>query len=589
MLLVVSDEVITEWDIPQVGGGALSVSAVAGAITFIVGPNGSGKSSLGQWLETRLNPDQAHRVIAHRRLWMEGPGPAVTPAQRVSLRSNITQWDRMPDSRWLDHANHQRTDAVLFDLMSRENARNARAVRAYEAAAPGTPSEEIERSFLDRINTILSAAELPIEISLTDDGTFHAHSFSSGASYPVSELSDGEKSALLLAAEVLVTAAPIFIIDEPERHLHRSISAGLIAAVLAERTDCHFAVLTHDLDLASAVGGPRQLLLLTGCEWTGKSVAAWDIRAVSASEGIPDSVRRAVLGGTRQILFVEGEGSSLDAALYSILFPAWEIVPRGGCAQIQSAVSGLRSAADFHWVDASGIVDRDGRENDEITSLADQGVLVLGVHEIESVYYLPQVSAAGLQSCGRPSGREPRTEWRDTHCQSQRGRARGACRRRDSRAAGRQTRSANPGPSSSAGNAPGAGSHDGWGHNQPRVSLPLRRRAQCVQNCPGRWRPRSFGVTVPSSRDGSIPADLQRVALQVARGLPSRGPSTARRAARSRRAGPEAHRRLAKLAVTAPDCVPSLSAFGDVSPVGAVGLGAPRARLRAVSASAHSA
>jgi energy-coupling factor transporter ATP-binding protein EcfA2 len=394
MLLVVSDEVITEWDIPQVGGGALSVSAVAGAITFIVGPNGSGKSSLGQWLETRLNPDQAHRVIAHRRLWMEGPGPAVTPAQRVSLRSNITQWDRMPDSRWLDHANHQRTDAVLFDLMSRENARNARAVRAYEAAAPGTPSEEIERSFLDRINTILSAAELPIEISLTDEGTFHAHSFGSGASYPVSELSDGEKSALLLAAEVLVTAAPIFIIDEPERHLHRSISAGLIAAVLAERTDCHFAVLTHDLDLASAVGGPRQLLLLTGCEWTGKSVAAWDIRAVSASEGIPDSVRRAVLGGKRQILFVEGEGSSLDAALYSILFPAWEIVPRGGCAQIQSAVSGLSSAADFHWVDASGIVDRDGRENDEITSLADQGVLVLGVHEIESVYYLPQVFKA---------------------------------------------------------------------------------------------------------------------------------------------------------------------------------------------------
>jgi ATPase subunit of ABC transporter with duplicated ATPase domains len=278
MLVVVSDEVITEWQIPQVGGGALSVSAVAAAVTFIVGPNGSGKSSLRHWLETQLNPDQAHRVIAHRRLWMEGPGPAVTPAQRVSLRSNIAQWDRMPGSRRLDHANHQRTDAVLFDLMARENARNARAVRAHEAAAPGTPSEEIESSFLDRINTILSAAELPIEISLTEDGTFHAHSFGTGASYPVSEMSDGEKSALLLAAEVLVTAAPIFIIDEPERHLHRSISAGLIAAVLAERTDCHFIVLTHDLDLASAVGGPRQLLLVTGCEWTGKSAAAWDIR-----------------------------------------------------------------------------------------------------------------------------------------------------------------------------------------------------------------------------------------------------------------------------------------------------------------------
>jgi energy-coupling factor transporter ATP-binding protein EcfA2 len=390
----VNDEVIAEWQIPRVGGGLLSVSAVAGAATFIVGPNGSGKSALGHWLEAQVHQDLIHRVIAHHRLWMEAPGPAVTSAQRDALRSNMSAWDRSADSRYLDHANRQRSDIVLFDLMSRENARNARAVRAYEAAAPGTTPEDIEASFLDRINRIFAAAELPIEISLTKEGTFDTRSLRSGASYPTSEMSDGEKSALLLAADVLVTAARIIIIDEPERHLHRSISAGLIAAVLAERTDCHFVVLTHDLDLVSAVGDSRQLLLLTGCEWSGKSVAAWEIEAVSASESIPEGVRRAVLGGKRQILFVEGEGNSLDAALYKILFLDWQVVPQGGCAEVQTAVSGLRSAGDFHWVNASGIVDRDGRENEEIASLAEQGVLVLGVHEIESIYYLPQVVRA---------------------------------------------------------------------------------------------------------------------------------------------------------------------------------------------------
>src|SRR6202007_2142475 len=40
---------------------------------------------------------------------------------------------------------------------------------------------------------------------------------------------------------------------------------------------------------------------------------------------------------------------------------------------------------------AKGIIDRDGRDETEAKKLRQQGILVLRVHEIESIYYLPAV------------------------------------------------------------------------------------------------------------------------------------------------------------------------------------------------------
>ncbi len=53
---------------------------------------------------------------------------------------------------------------------------------------------------------------------------FNIASKSGGPHYSVAKLSDGERNALLIAATVLsVTPETLLLIDEPERHLHRSI------------------------------------------------------------------------------------------------------------------------------------------------------------------------------------------------------------------------------------------------------------------------------------------------------------------------------------------------------------------------------
>ena len=83
-----------------------------------------------------------------------------------------------------------------------------------------------------------------------------------GPSYGMAEMSDGERNAVLVAADVL-TASPgsLFLIDEPERHLHRSIITPFLASLLAKRHDCFFVVATHELGLAIDFPDSQALLL----------------------------------------------------------------------------------------------------------------------------------------------------------------------------------------------------------------------------------------------------------------------------------------------------------------------------------------
>ena len=71
-------------------------------------------------------------------------------------------------------------------------------------------------------------SNIPIEIAVEEGQKVVARK-NGGAPYSIAELSDGERNAFLIAADVL-TAKPgtLLLIDEPERHLHRSIISPLL-------------------------------------------------------------------------------------------------------------------------------------------------------------------------------------------------------------------------------------------------------------------------------------------------------------------------------------------------------------------------
>lgn len=385
------------WEVPAISGAPLAVAALQGTTTTFVGRNGVGKSALASWMNSVAPKEKVLRVLAHRRIWFSHAAPTLTPQQNVEYVGYIQQSSHSLNSRWNNDYEEQRTGMALYALMARLNSENQRAIAEFRA---GRSVPEVDATvgapLLDRLNAVLRKSGLVVEVRMTEDQSFAAVRTDLGVEYPVSQMSDGEKNALLLAAEIL-TATPgtISIIDEPERHLHRAISSALIAAIVAERPDCGFSIFTHDLELAadlSRAGG--RTFLVERSNWDGARTTGWQLHEVEEGEYVPEDARLAILGGRSKILFVEGAPSSIDRRLYELLYPDWAVHPAGGNVEVRRDVAGLRDSAAHHWITAAGIVDGDGRSADEREALRAKGVVALPVAEVENLYYVEDVLAA---------------------------------------------------------------------------------------------------------------------------------------------------------------------------------------------------
>ena len=228
--------------IPTVDGDPLPLELTPGDVVFVVGPNGSGKSALIQHAVASLPAANVKRIAAHRQLSLQSSSIDMTAASRRQFGSNLAQWERRPEHRWMEHDQKTRLSSVLFDLMAMENTRARRVtelVDAQETAGATKLADEMKSSF-SQINRLLKDANLAVSIECLDDDELVARREDGEQTYSIAKMSDGERSAVLMAAEVL-TAEPgkVLLIDEPERHMHRSIIAPLLSALLAHRPDCH--------------------------------------------------------------------------------------------------------------------------------------------------------------------------------------------------------------------------------------------------------------------------------------------------------------------------------------------------------------
>jgi len=376
--------------IPKVGGIQYELTIELGQIVFVLGANGSGKSSLMQQFYSP-NQARAKRIMGHRQIWIPSNINAFSSEQKKYHETNIHDADIHPNSRFKDDYSSQRSGLLIYDLLNAENMRNAAIAKAADNKDMVlVASLASEAAPLKRINELLRASNLSIEISV-DKNEQVLVSKSGGTQYSIAELSDGERNALLIAIDVLtVEAGTLVIIDEPERHLHRSIISPLLTRLFSLRPDCAFIVATHDVMLP--LDNPdSSSLLVRNCTYSGTTVTAWDADLLSSATQIDDDIKKDILGARRKILFIEGVETSLDKPLYSIIFPNVTIIPKGGCRDVDHAVSGIREADELHWVHAFGIVDSDGRTSEDLDKLKAKGIYALPVYSVESIYYHPKI------------------------------------------------------------------------------------------------------------------------------------------------------------------------------------------------------
>lgn len=376
-----------EWTIPLSGGKSEKVVIANGDRVFIVGPNGVGKSALMQHCAESLRARPTQRILAHRQTWMPSSGIDLTPKSRREMVPQLTHWNSRADSRWQDNYAPQRLASVLFDLVAAENERARRVTGmmkeknvAGAAAAVAIPSP------FERLNELMLVGNLTVQLrASTGEEILAAHG--AGKEFSMAKLSDGERNAAILAAVVLtVEPDTLLLIDEPERHLHRSIIEPFLSALFECRKDCPFVVSTHDLAIPVAARDAR-VVLPRACEWQGDNATAWTIDILQPGSELPDDLRYAVLGSRKKILFVEGEQSSLDKPIYGALFEGVSVVPKGGCSEVIRAVKGLRGASDLHWVEALGLIDKDDRQEPALQALRAEGIHGLDVHSVEALYF----------------------------------------------------------------------------------------------------------------------------------------------------------------------------------------------------------
>jgi ABC-type branched-subunit amino acid transport system ATPase component len=375
-----------ELNIPRTNEGALAFTLESGATLYLLGANGTGKSGLISQLFSD-HQATAKRISAHRQTWFQSNSLDMTPHTRENLEQNIRAHDAQQHARYrLDYA-AERTGVAIYDLIDSDTmlARKiAEFVRTGDTE--GAVKEASAPSPIQVINELLRLSNIPIEISLEERQKIVARK-NKGSSFSVAEISDGERNALLIAADIL-TAKPgtLLLIDEPERHLHRSIISPLLKLLFDKRKDCAFIVSTHELMLP--LDTPEATtLLLRGCEFAGKKVTSWTTDLLEPGAPIGEDLKRDLLGARRKIIFVEGTEKSLDAPLYSLLFPDVSIIPKNGCREVEQAVRGLRGAAAMHWISTWGIVDNDQRSPEDVARLRSIGVWALGHYSVESLYY----------------------------------------------------------------------------------------------------------------------------------------------------------------------------------------------------------
>lgn len=350
----------------------------------VVGANGSGKTRLGSWIDLQSeHRNIVHRVGAQKSLTM----PSVSTSMSVDeAESNliygytVRNADYKIGHRWGSNPNTYLLndfDRLMIYLFSEENDQNAK----YKQAARQIDVRlEPPETKLDKIARIWQES-LPHRKLLIGGGKIQtAVASNPNAIYNAAEMSDGERVIFYLIGQAL--SAPrdgIILIDEPELHLHKSVQSTLWDKIEAERPDCLFVYLTHDLDFAASRVTATKVCVRN---FDGQT---WDWYVVPENDEVPEEIMLEILGSRKPVIFVEGERSSIDYFLFQRLYPEFTIIPAGGCSTVIHATRSFSALNNLHRLNSYGIIDRDFRDEDEVRYLQNIGVFVLSVSELENV------------------------------------------------------------------------------------------------------------------------------------------------------------------------------------------------------------
>jgi energy-coupling factor transporter ATP-binding protein EcfA2 len=373
--------------------GQLNFTVTGGSSVVLIGANGAGKTRLGVRIDNVISQSgvEVHRIPAHRSLVLN---PNVVPpsyeiaTQRLHYGAEGGNYTNKHGHRF-----QGRPETILlndFDfVLSALYAENNDISIAYRQAA--VASQEARNSppsaKMDKLIEIWGRV-LPHRELVVLAGNMKTRA-TGGIEYSSAEMSDGERVIFYLIAQALLAKPDtILIFDEPELHVNKSILAKLWDEIETARSDCAFIYITHDVEFAGSRHAATKYALRAYRKEGGE---AWDIQPIPEDSEIPDDVLATIVGSRRPVLFVEGDGSSLDSSLYRRVYAGYTVIPVGSCDQVIHTVASFAARPELHRVGCAGLVDADGRTDEEAAQLESKGIYRLPVSEVENLLLIPSV------------------------------------------------------------------------------------------------------------------------------------------------------------------------------------------------------
>lgn len=368
-----------------------------GSSVVIVGANGSGKTRLGTFIEFALG-HEAHRIPAQRSIAMMDQ---VTLADYETSISQLLTGYGLPGYNKRDHRWGSKPEVAAINdfehVMRALFAQKNRALSDDHEKRKAGQQPELVVTKLDRLYEIWQSL-LPKRSLIFRDASISVKPPQSPPeygqiqpNYSPSDMSDGERVVFYLIGQCLLAPQDgVVIIDEPELHIHHSISSALWDALERERNDCAFVYITHDIDFATNRVSAKKFFV--------RAIhfnSLYDVEPIPENTGLPEELVLELVGNRKPILFIEGEAGSLDSLVYRSAYPDMKIEPRGSCDSVIHSVASFKANSTLHRLGrVVGCVDADHRSARQIAVLNGADIYPLGVAEIENLFLLPKVFVA---------------------------------------------------------------------------------------------------------------------------------------------------------------------------------------------------
>lgn len=340
----------------------------------LIGANGSGKSRFCDALVHTVD-DKAYRISALRALYPARRQREVLPGSIDDMFNRINEMSPITTS------NADNEFEKLTHIMMTDEFRELMNYKAHKLM------EEVIDFPKTKLDIVVKKWQevFPKNKVLRENGKLVFSNDAANDKFSAIRLSDGEKAVLYHIGAVLY-AMPnaVIIVDDPEMFIHHSIMQTLWNVIEEMRPDCTFIYNTHDVDFASSRVDNQ-------CVWVKSfdpAAVTWEYELTS-SQNLDDSLYYEILGSRKPVLFIEGdETHSIDAKLYSLIFPEYIVKPLGSCNKVIEVVRSMADMSKFHHIESHGIVDRDRRSDQEVAYLRKKNILVPNVAEVENILLL---------------------------------------------------------------------------------------------------------------------------------------------------------------------------------------------------------